>query len=113
MARVKTAGNGRLEEAIRDMLKAHTALAQTQAALQAQMVESKRLRAEAERRFDEFVRRFNEYERINNEQFARIHAILLDHSRILAEHTHILERLPDAVRERMGFPIPERRGSPQ
>ena len=117
MARARTSSNGRLDEAMRNMLQAqtslvqahatlaqaHATLAQTQAALQAQMVESDRLRAEAERRFDE-------YQRVNTERFARIEAILFDHSRILAEHTRILEALPDAVRERMGFPIAERRG---
>ena len=28
---------------------------------------------------------------------------LLDHSRILAEHTRILEALPEVIREKIGF----------
>ena len=42
----------------------------------------------------------------DDERFARIEAILLDHSRILADHTAILQALPEAVRERMGFKMP-------
>ena len=63
--------------------------AQNQAAFQAQMAEINRRNAE--------------WERINTERFARIEAILLEHSRIFADHGRILEALPDAIREKIGF----------
>src|SRR5262249_23785176 len=89
MARTKDHSNGQLEEVIRDMFKAHVALAQAQATLTqtqaATLAEMDRLRRETA------------------ERFARIENILLDHSRILAQHTRILQALPDAVRQRMGF----------
>ena len=59
-------------------------MVQTQAAFLAQMAEMK---ADTDRRF------------------ARIEAILLEHTRILQEHSLILERLPDAVRDAMEFTI--------
>jgi hypothetical protein len=46
----------------------------------------------------------------SDRRFARIEAILLDHTRILQEHSRILQEhgrilqtLPDAVREKNGF----------
>jgi hypothetical protein len=99
MARARAAGNGRLEEALATLI-------QNQAAFVAQM-----------RKTD---RQIAEMERINTERFARIEAILLDHSRILAEHsriladhTRILEALADAIREKIGFKVPQAPGSPQ
>ena len=39
----------------------------------------------------------------SDRRFARIEAILLDHTRILQEQGRILQALPDAVREKIGF----------
>ena len=50
----------------------------------------------------------SEMDRIDAERFARIEALLRENSRILAEHTRILEGLTEAVREKIGF-----RGTPQ
>ncbi len=94
MPRPKGERNGRLDEAM-------ALLINNQAALVAQMSEAARERAEIRRQMAET-------ERINSERFGRIETILLDHSRILAEHGAILQRLPDAVREKMGFKPPER-----
>jgi hypothetical protein len=124
MARAKTPRNGRLEEAMSNLfqaqtnlVQAHVALAQTQAAHQAQLAEHNqrmaeireegiRLHAEHVREMAEINRQHLELKRQADERFARIEALLL-------EHSQILEALPDAVRERMGFPIPERRGPSQ
>jgi hypothetical protein len=50
------------------------------------------------------------YKRESDERFARIEAqmaeiirVLNDHTRLLAEHSRMLERLPDAVRDKIGF----------
>ena len=51
--------------------------------------------------------RMAETDRINAERLLRIESILLDHSRILEAHTHILQALPEAVREKFGFRAPE------
>jgi hypothetical protein len=85
MARAKQQGNGRLEEALATLI-------QNQAAFVAQLHQRDREMAELQR--------------VNSERFARIESILLEHSRILAEHTRILERLPEAVREKIGFKAP-------
>lgn len=79
MARAKSEKNGRLEEAIAILL-------QNQAS---------------------FLARMAEMDRISSERFARIEAILIEHSRILGEHTRILERLPEAIREKIGFKAPQ------
>jgi DNA repair exonuclease SbcCD ATPase subunit len=81
-----------LDKALRHMLQTHAVFQQNQAAFQAQWLEVNREIAELRRQSDA--------------RFARIEAILLDHSRILAEHTRILQGLPEAVREKIGFRMP-------
>ncbi len=86
MARTKSEGNGRLEEAM-------ALLIQNQASFVAEMAEINRRNAETDR--------------INSERFGRIEALLLEHSRILVEHSRILQSLTDAIREKIGFKIPQ------
>jgi hypothetical protein len=78
MARAKNTGNGRLEEALATLI-------QNQAAFVARMAE--------------IDARVAEMERTNAERFARIEALLLEHNRIL-------QALPDAIRETIGFKAP-------
>jgi hypothetical protein len=92
MARARSNGNGKLDkldEAMTSLVQAQALLVQNQAAAQAQI-------AEAQRRMAEYERERAEYERETVQRFARIEAILLDHSRTL-------HALPDAVREKIGF----------
>jgi hypothetical protein len=100
MARAKNQRNGKLDEAMRALLLAQAQMVQNQAAFQGQINESQRIASE----------RFAQLE----QRIARVEAILLDHSRILAEHTRILaehsrtlEKLPDAIREKIGFKPPQ------
>lgn len=78
MARSKNARNGRLEEALATLI-------QNQASFLARM--------------SEIDARVAEMDRINSERFARIEALLIEHNRIL-------EALPDAIREKIGFKPP-------
>jgi hypothetical protein len=87
MARSKDQGNGRLEEAMTAMLQNQAILVQTQASFVAGLAETNSRMAETDR--------------INSERFARIEAILLEHSRIL-------RALPEAVREKIGFKAPDK-----
>lgn len=102
MARAKTGGNGRvdrLEEGMAALSQAQANLVQAQANLvQAQATLALQHTA--------FLDRMAEMDRINAERFARIEAILVEHSRILAEHSRILRALPDAVRDKIGFKNP-------
>jgi len=82
MARAKVERNGRLEEAMATLLQNQASLVQNHISFLA-------WRSEIEQRF------------------ARIEAILLEHSRILGEHTRILQALPETIRERIGFKVPE------
>ena len=105
MARARDQRNGRLEEAMAILLQNQASLVQNQTS---------------------FLARLADMERINAERFARIEAILLEHSRILAEHSRILaehsrilaehgrilEALPDTIRQRIGFRVPEQPGLP-
>jgi hypothetical protein len=75
VARAKSAGNGRLEEALATLI-------QNQAAFVARM--------------SEIDARVADMDPVNSERFARIEALLLEHNRIL-------QALPDAIREKIGF----------
>jgi len=86
MARAKNQTNGRLEEAIAILL-------QNQAAFLARASEIDRQRSELQQRVFEM-------DRLNSERFARIEAILM-------EHTRILRALPEAIREKIGVKAPE------
>lgn len=85
MARTKNEGNSRLEEAM-------ALLIQNQASFLA--------------RIAEIDSRVAEMDRISSERFGRIETLLLDHSRILAEHTRILQALPETIRQKIGFKTP-------
>jgi hypothetical protein len=82
-------GHNRLEEAM-------AMLIQIQAAFVSRLAESDRLHAE-------FERRHLEFERETAERFARIEAKMAEIIRVLTEHGRLLERLTEAVREKIGF----------
>jgi hypothetical protein len=71
-------------------------LIQNQAAFVSQMRESDRAHTELERRR-------LEYQRESAERFARIEAQMAEIIRVLNEHGRILESLPQAVRDKIGF----------
>ncbi len=50
-----------------------------------------------------FLSRMADLERSSAERFARIEQDMTAILRVLAEHSRILERLPEAVREKIGF----------
>lgn len=60
-------------------------------------------RAEPDRHMAETGRLHAKFEREANERFARIEAQMAEIIRVLNEHGRILERLPEAIRERIGF----------
>jgi hypothetical protein len=92
MARAKEQKNGRLEEAMTTLLQNQATLVQNQAAFIAQKRETDKELADLRRE--------------NNERFARIDERLAGIEAILLEHNRILERLPKAVREKIGFKAP-------
>jgi hypothetical protein len=75
MARSKDNGHAKLEDALATLI-------QNQAAFVSQLRENDRLHLELERE--------------TRERFARIESLLLEHNRIL-------ENLPEAIREKIGF----------
>lgn len=116
MARTKNGGNGRvdrLEEILSAMGQAQANLQQAQASLvlaQANLVQAQAAlaqqhtaflahAAEIDVRVSEINARMAETNRVNSERFARIEAILMEHSRIL-------RALPDAIRDKIGFKSP-------
>jgi hypothetical protein len=82
-------GHDRLEEAL-------ATLVQNQAAFVGSLRESDRAHLE-------FERRHLEFERQTAERFARIEAQTAEIIRVLNEYTRQLERLTEAVREKIGF----------
>jgi hypothetical protein len=71
-------------------------LIQNQAAFVSGLAATDRARAE-------FERRHLEFERGTAERFARIEANMAEIIRVLGEHGRLLERLPEAVRDKIGF----------
>ncbi len=101
MPRAKEQRNGRLEEAMTNLLQAQASLAQNLAALAQNQTALRARVAAMDNRFADMDRRFVEMERSNSERFFRIEAILIQHSQIL-------QALPEAVREKIDFKAPEK-----
>jgi multidrug resistance efflux pump len=103
MARTKSGGgNGRvdrLEEAMAALGQAQANLVQAQANLVQNQAALAQNQTAFIARMAEIDARMAETNRINSERFARIEAILMEHSRIL-------RALPDAIRDKIGFKSP-------
>ena len=78
-------------------------LVQNQAALLARVAETDRDHVEFQRQYLEFERRHFEFERETAKRFARIEAQMAETLRVLNDHGRMLERLPEAVRDKIGF----------
>jgi len=100
MAKAKVQQNGRLEEAMTTLVQSQATLVQNQAALVQNHVAFLAQAAETDRRLSEL-------QRINAERFGRIEAILLEHGRILKAMPEILKAMPEAIREKIGFKVPQ------
>lgn len=85
-------GNGRINR----LEEAMTQLIQNQAAFN-QVI------AQQNQNQTAIVAELRELQRQTVERFARIERILLDHTQILQEHSRILQNLPEAVRQKIGF----------
>jgi hypothetical protein len=85
MARAKNAGNGRLEEALATLIQNQAAFLARVSEIDARVAELQRISAERFARIEE--------------RFARIEALLIEHNRIL-------QALPDAIRDKIGFKPP-------
>jgi hypothetical protein len=99
MARAKEQKNGRLEEALAIMLQNMATLVQTQAAFVADKRETDKELADLRRQNNERFARIDERFVQMDQRLAAIEAVLREHNRIL-------ERLPDAVRDKIGFKAP-------
>src|SRR6266568_950748 len=106
MARKRNSGNGQFDESLQamkqaqaHMLEALANLAQNQTAFLARIAETDAESAQLRRRMIQIEEENAETNRLNAERFARIEALLGEHSRILAE-------LPEAVHRRSGFQPP-------
>jgi hypothetical protein len=96
MARPKSNGNGRLNESIINLNQAMASLNQSTATLNHVMAAFLTRCTETDARIAKIEADIVETNRINSERFARIEAILMEHSRIM-------RALPEAVRDKIGF----------
>ena len=96
MASAKSNGNGRLNEAMTNLIQAQACLAQAQATMVQNQAAFLARASEIDARVAENDVRFKETQRENAERFARIETLLLEHGRIL-------KALPEVMREKMGF----------
>jgi hypothetical protein len=85
MVRRRGTTDGRLEDALASLMQAHASLAQNQAAFLS--------------RISEIDAPMAETNRVNSEHFARTEAILMDLMRMM-------QRLPEEVRDKIGFKPP-------
>jgi hypothetical protein len=92
MARAREPLNGRLDEAMRASVQSQAILTKARTEFLSQMADFQRQHAET-------VRRLDALERHCMERFSRIEVILIEHGRIL-------QALPGAVREKIGFKPP-------
>lgn len=99
MAPAREQRNGRFEEAMTNLLQSQAALVQSHATLAQSQATLAQNQAAFLARVTEMDQRWSELERINAERFARIEAILMEHTRILDDHGRILQALTDAIRE--------------
>jgi outer membrane receptor for monomeric catechols len=99
LPRERSESNGRIEAEFRELAGAQASLIAAQAA-----------QAQPHAAIEQVVAGLQiqkvETDRLVSERFARIEAILIDHSRILQVLVHMLERLPEVVREKIGFRSP-------
>jgi hypothetical protein len=96
MAKARESRNGRLEDAMATAL-------QTQASLQQILASVQQNQASMQQTLTAFLAQMAEMKADSDRRFARIEAILLDHTRILQEHSRILAALPEAIRDKIGF----------
>ena len=96
-------GHDRLEEAMAMLIQNQASFLGRASETQGRLVEIERHHTETERHMVEMERRHLEYQREAAERFARIEVKMADIFRILAEHGRLLERLPEAVREKIDF----------
>ena len=82
-------GGGRLEEAMAVLIQNQAVFIQNQAAFNQNQAG--------------VLSRMSEMDRASSERFARIEQDMSAILRVLAEHSRLLERLPEAVREKIGF----------
>jgi chromosome segregation ATPase len=99
--------NRRIDEAMANLARSQENWLQNQALFVAQMAETSRRIDESNHRIDERFGRIDERFGRIDERFGRIEAILLQHGQILNELIRMLERLPEAVREKIGLEPPE------
>jgi hypothetical protein len=104
MARAKDQPNGRLEEALNMLIQSQAALLPQQTAFLARAAETDHRLSELDRIIAERLARIDERFARIDERFARIEAILMEHGRIL-------QALPEAIREKIGFKIPGQAGA--
>jgi hypothetical protein len=97
VARTRNPANGRMEDALATLLQNQAELVQNQAAFVAQMRERDREMIEMQRRFARIDERFAQVD----QRFAQIDQRFANIEALLREHNRILERLPDAVREKI------------
>jgi hypothetical protein len=103
MARARETKNGRLEDALTSLVQSRAALNQAQATLSLAHATLVQTQASLVQNQAAFVALIAEMKADADRRFSRIEAILLEHSRILQHHSEVLERLPDAVRDKIGF----------
>ena len=105
MARSRESPNGELQKALTALVQSQANLVQSHASLSQAQATLIQTQAAFVKEMAELRREKAEIDRINAERFARIEAILNEHSRILADHTQILQALTDAVREKIGYSL--------
>jgi uncharacterized protein (DUF1697 family) len=103
-------GQDRLEAALAMLVQNQAAFVASQAETNKRIVENEKLWAEIRRETDERIatlrREAATAKRESDERFARIESQMATIIQVLTEHSRLLELLPEAVHERIGFKAP-------
>jgi hypothetical protein len=89
MAKRRTTRNHHLEEATALLMQSQATLMQNQSTLMQNQME--------------FLARLSEMGRVNSERFARLEKNMETIICVLSEHAKLLEALPEAIRQKIGF----------
>ncbi|HEX7377723.1 MAG TPA: hypothetical protein VF278_11455 [Pirellulales bacterium] len=96
-------GHDRLDQALAALAQNMANLSQSQATLTQTQANLTQTQATLAQNQVAFLGRMAENERSSAERFARIEQDITAIMRVLTEHSRLLERLPEAVRDKIGF----------
>jgi predicted nucleic acid-binding Zn-ribbon protein len=96
-------GNGQLEQALTELARQQTAMMQQHTAMMQIQTSLNQNQALFNQNHAAMLARLSDLEQRTDERIARIETDIQAILRVLAEHSRILQALPEAIRDKIGF----------